>query len=111
MSGEKKKAKNYRTEVTGITEELVYKYIFFLCNSADEDKLSTMILAAAFRVHSRLGPGLLESVFAARHGLLTLRCCSRALRAANDLCGVRIRRPVRAENKMIDFNVKAGKKT
>jgi GxxExxY protein len=29
----------------------------------DEDKLCTMILAAAFRVHSRLGPGLLESVY------------------------------------------------
>jgi hypothetical protein len=25
----------------------------------DEDKLCTMILAAAIRVHSRLGPGLL----------------------------------------------------
>ena len=29
----------------------------------DDDKLCTMILAAAFRVHSRLGPGLLESVY------------------------------------------------
>ena len=29
----------------------------------DDDKLCAMILAAAFRVHSRLGPGLLESVF------------------------------------------------
>src|SRR5271166_943671 len=29
----------------------------------DEDKLCTMIQAAAFRVHSRLGPGLLESVY------------------------------------------------
>ena len=29
----------------------------------DEDKLCTMILAGAFRVHSRLGPGLLESVY------------------------------------------------
>ena len=28
-----------------------------------DDKLCTMILAAAFRVHSRLGPGLLESVY------------------------------------------------
>jgi GxxExxY protein len=29
----------------------------------EEDRLCTMILAAAFRVHSRLGPGLLESVY------------------------------------------------
>jgi GxxExxY protein len=29
----------------------------------EEDKLSTTILAAAFRIHSRLGPGLLESVY------------------------------------------------
>ena len=29
----------------------------------DDDELCTMILAAAFRVHSRLGPGLLESVY------------------------------------------------
>ena len=29
----------------------------------DEDKLCTMIPAAAFRVHSRLGPGLSESVY------------------------------------------------
>jgi GxxExxY protein len=29
----------------------------------DEDELDTMILAAAFRVHTRLGPGLLESVY------------------------------------------------
>jgi GxxExxY protein len=29
----------------------------------DDDKLCTMILAAAFRVHSRLGPGLLKSVY------------------------------------------------
>ena len=29
----------------------------------EEDKLCTMILAAAFWVHSRLGPGLLESVY------------------------------------------------
>lgn len=29
----------------------------------EEDGLSTTILAAAFRVHSRLGPGLLESVY------------------------------------------------
>jgi GxxExxY protein len=29
----------------------------------EEDKLCTMILAAAFRVHFRLGLGLLESVY------------------------------------------------
>jgi GxxExxY protein len=29
----------------------------------EEDELSTQILAAAFRIHSRLGPGLLESVY------------------------------------------------
>jgi GxxExxY protein len=29
----------------------------------EEDGLSMMILEAAFRVHSRLGPGLLESVY------------------------------------------------
>jgi GxxExxY protein len=29
----------------------------------EEDALCTMILAAAFRVHTRLGPGLLESVY------------------------------------------------
>jgi len=29
----------------------------------DDDKLCTMVLAAAFRVHARLGPGLLESVY------------------------------------------------
>src|SRR5208282_1492500 len=29
----------------------------------DDDRLCTIILAAAFRVHSRLGPGLLESVY------------------------------------------------
>ena len=29
----------------------------------DDDKLVTMILGAAFRVHTRLGPGLLESVY------------------------------------------------
>ena len=29
----------------------------------EEEKLSTMILEAAFRIHSRLGPGLLESVY------------------------------------------------
>ena len=29
----------------------------------EEPKRCTVILAAAFRVHSRLGPGLLESVY------------------------------------------------
>ena len=29
----------------------------------DDDELCRIILAAAFRVHSRLGPGLLESVY------------------------------------------------
>jgi GxxExxY protein len=29
----------------------------------EEDELSMMILEAAFQVHSRLGPGLLESVY------------------------------------------------
>jgi GxxExxY protein len=29
----------------------------------DEDELVAMILGAAFRVHARLGPGLLESVY------------------------------------------------
>ena len=29
----------------------------------DDDRLCTIILAAAFREHSRLGPGLLESVY------------------------------------------------
>ena len=29
----------------------------------EEDELSMMILDAAFQVHSRLGPGLLESVY------------------------------------------------
>jgi GxxExxY protein len=29
----------------------------------NDDKLCTMILASAFRVHSRLGPGLLESIY------------------------------------------------
>jgi GxxExxY protein len=29
----------------------------------EEERLSTMILEAAFRIHSRLGPGLLESVY------------------------------------------------
>jgi len=37
--------------------------IFFFCYYVDEDSLCTMILAAAFRVHSRLGPGLSESVY------------------------------------------------
>ena len=38
-------------------------YNLFRCWEMDEDKLCTMILAAAFRVHCRLGPGLLESVY------------------------------------------------
>jgi len=29
----------------------------------ENDRLCTMILAAAFQVHSRLGPGLLESIY------------------------------------------------
>jgi GxxExxY protein len=29
----------------------------------DDDELAAMILGAAFRVHTRLGPGLLESVY------------------------------------------------
>jgi GxxExxY protein len=29
----------------------------------EEERLSTIILEAAFRIHSRLGPGLLESVY------------------------------------------------
>src|ERR1700728_1436375 len=29
----------------------------------DDDELATIILGAAFRVHTRLGPGLLESVY------------------------------------------------
>jgi GxxExxY protein len=40
------------------------RYIVILCCLLmDDDKLCTMMLAAAFRVHSRLGPGLLESVY------------------------------------------------
>src|ERR1700675_695974 len=40
------------------------RYIVILCCLlVDDDKLCTMILAAAFRVHSRLGPGLLKSVY------------------------------------------------
>jgi GxxExxY protein len=31
--------------------------------SIEQNKLCTMILAAGFRVHSRLGPGLLESAY------------------------------------------------
>jgi GxxExxY protein len=38
-------------------------YNLFSCCDMEDDKLCTMILAAAFRVHSRLGPGLLESVY------------------------------------------------
>src|ERR1700739_2327610 len=38
---------------------LQYSYMLFY----DQNKLCTMILAAGFRIHSRLGPGLLESVY------------------------------------------------
>ena len=38
---------------------LQYSYMLF----HDQNKLCTMILAAGFRIHSRLGPGLLESVY------------------------------------------------
>jgi GxxExxY protein len=39
------------------------RYTVCICFDMEEDALCTMILAAAFRVHTRLGPGLLESVY------------------------------------------------
>jgi GxxExxY protein len=41
--------------------DMILQYSYML--SYDQNKLCTMILAAGFRVHSRLGPGLLESVY------------------------------------------------
>src|ERR1700751_1705838 len=41
------------------TSILQYSYMLLY----DQNKLFTMILAAGFRIHSRLGPGLLESVY------------------------------------------------
>jgi PD-(D/E)XK nuclease superfamily len=41
--------------------DMILQYSSML--SHDQNKLCTMILAAGFRVHSRLGPGLLESVY------------------------------------------------
>ena len=41
--------------------DVILQYSYML--SYDQNKLCTMILAAGFRVHSRLGPGLLESVY------------------------------------------------
>ena len=40
---------------------MILQYFHMLCHNQNE--LCTMILAAGFRVHSRLGPGLLESVY------------------------------------------------
>src|ERR1700745_758915 len=40
---------------------LILQYSYMLYR--DQNKLCTMILAAGFRIHSRLGPGLLESVY------------------------------------------------
>jgi GxxExxY protein len=37
--------------------------LFYFMLSNEQNKLCTMILAAGFRVHSRLGPGLLESAY------------------------------------------------
>ena len=52
-----------RTEDTVSTERGDRYTVIFCCLRMDDDRLCTMILAAAFRVHTRLGPGLLESVY------------------------------------------------
>lgn len=35
------------------------------CTSPEEERIATAIVEAAYRVHSRMGPGLLESVYEA----------------------------------------------